>query len=192
MPHEHHRSSCDKYPCFGIGRLGDRTVEGQEPGKIQNELRAEAFEHETRFASLHDRRADIIAELYRLMAVAQERIAAAAQPRIAAPKIVGMPESRDTLGSQAYAAYEEFETYVNRNRLYLTKDQAEMADEIVAFMRSAALAARFLRIEGIEDINEEFRAKRREELDKVMEQLPEAEEKLEDSLRELIGAELES
>ena len=120
-----------------IGLWRDRNME-----QFKNELRAEAFEHETRFASLHGRRADVVGELYRLMVVAQERIEAAAQPKLIVPTIVGEPEARDTLGDQAYQAYQEFETYRDLNRLYLTKDQTVMTDEIVTMMRSAALAAR--------------------------------------------------
>lgn len=167
-----------------IGLWRDRKLE-----KFKDELRTEAFQRETRFASLHQRRAEIVAELYRLLVVAHERIVTASMPRIAVPRIIGEPPEQDTLGRQAFEAYWQFESYGNRNRLYLTKEQAGMMDEIAALMRSASLLASFLRSEGI---SEEFKTKRKGELALSMENLAEAKESLEESFREMLGAEPES
>ncbi len=155
---------------------------------FKSELRAEAFEHETRFARFHETRADVVTELYRLIAIAHERIVAAAPPKLRAPKIKGMPETPDTLGRQAFEAYRAFESYWNRNRLVLTREQARMVDEIGQTMRSASLLASFMRSEGI---SKEFKEGKKEEFAELMDQLSAQKDALEDSFREMLGAELE-
>jgi hypothetical protein len=50
------------------------TTHAAEVERLKADLRAAAFEHETRFSHLHEERGKVIAELYRRLAIADEEI----------------------------------------------------------------------------------------------------------------------
>jgi hypothetical protein len=57
-----------------------RTDLGRETETIRTQLSAVAFEHQTRFSRLHERRVTVIAELYRRLVVAERAFNAALVP----------------------------------------------------------------------------------------------------------------
>ena len=57
-----------------------QTTHDREIERLRADLRIESFEHETRFAKLHEKRAEVIAELYRMLVAADRAMIALLSP----------------------------------------------------------------------------------------------------------------
>jgi hypothetical protein len=82
--------------------------------RLKADLRAAAFEHETRFARLHEKRIEIVAELYRKLAIAEDAFHDVLHPI--------QPGSRDDhkcRTRQAAIQAQTFFTFFNQNRVFL-------------------------------------------------------------------------
>ena len=129
---------------FGLWR--DRNLE-----TFKGELRKEVFEHETKFASHHDKRAEVISGIHTRIAIAEQRLRRLALPKVPAPRIKGQEASPpyDPIQDASTARY-GLENYFIENSLYLSKPQAEMVSEILDFMSAAWVNATTFRVEGMD------------------------------------------
>jgi hypothetical protein len=77
-------------------------------------LRKQGFEHETRFARLHEKRVEVIAELYARLVRAEASVAAYVDPI----EMSGGP-TKDELAAKADEYHVEFIRFFSENRLWL-------------------------------------------------------------------------
>ena len=103
--------------------------------RLRSELNALSFEHQTRFVRLHERRVDVIAEMYRLLAIAE----VAFQPAIA-PARWGENAAQEKIledRREAATAGNAFEDFFRVNRLWLDDDLSSSLDNLAQHFRKA-------------------------------------------------------
>jgi hypothetical protein len=82
--------------------------------RLKADLRAVAFEHETRFARLHERRIEIVSELYKKLAIAED-----AFQDVLHPIQAGTSDDHNRRIRKAGGQATEFFTFFNENRVFL-------------------------------------------------------------------------
>jgi hypothetical protein len=82
--------------------------------RFRSDLRIAAFERETRFAGLHERRAEVIAELYKRLARMHQRF-----DSYLSPLQVGDEDAHSEKGKEAATCANDFFDYFNESRIYL-------------------------------------------------------------------------
>ena len=98
--------------------------------RLKHELRIAATEHHVRYAKLHERRGEVIAELYGLLVEAHW----ASQAFVAVFEFAGeSPKSEKYVVAMNKAA--EFYRYFDKNRIYLPPDLCEKLEDFVRNMR---------------------------------------------------------
>lgn len=164
---------------FGLWR--DRNLE-----TLKGELRKEVFEHQTKFATHHDKRAEVIAELHVLLLVAHQAMRRLALPKVPAPRIKGQENSTPYDPVQdTYEARRNFASYSLINSIYLAKPQTEMVSEISELIFTAWINAATFRSEGV---HPDWVESSKQEYEEAMEQFEEVKDRLETSFRETLEA----
>lgn len=102
------------------------TQHAKEIEQLRSDLRTQAFEHETRFAKAHDRRAKVIAELYRLLYHAKVDF----KSLTAIIEFAG-EDPKDVKRQRAIDSFNGFSTFFHENRLYLEEGICEDVEKIV-------------------------------------------------------------
>ena len=122
---------------ISTGLWRDRNLEG-----FKSELRKEIIEHETKFISHHDKRAEVISQIHTRIAVAEQRIRQAGLPIVPAPFIEGQGTSPpyDPV-HDAFMARQQLESYFNENSLYLTEHQTELVSGMLEQLHTAWINA---------------------------------------------------
>lgn len=82
--------------------------------RLKADLRAAAFEHETRFARLHEKRVEIIAELYKKLAITED-----AFQDVLHPIQTGTRDDHDRRIREAQVLAVNFFQFFNENRVFL-------------------------------------------------------------------------
>lgn len=93
--------------------------------KFKVDLQLAAFEHQTRFTKLHERRAEVIAHLYRLIVQAERSLRHVAHPF----EYSGDP-SRGELTQIAYDNGRAFSDYFEEHRILLSDDLCRQLDKL--------------------------------------------------------------
>lgn len=88
--------------------------------RFRADLQKSAFEHQTRYQSLHTKRAEIIAELYRLLVQAEQDATSLARPFQAS----GEP-SQEEKNKQAFQSGKSLYDFFEKNRIYFRQDSCE-------------------------------------------------------------------
>ena len=96
------------------------------------ELQRRNVEHQVRFTKLHERRLEVIANLYRQMAHALR-----ASNDLVSFKIQGQPKDRKALLSKSTQAISSFSEYFDDNRIYLPPDLQERTEKLIHRLESA-------------------------------------------------------
>jgi hypothetical protein len=109
-------------------------------------LRSAAFERETRFAKLHDRRVKVVAELYKRLVRSQHSLRSFAHA-IESDRMRGTKRERDKAAEQSVDAFWD---YFEEHRIYLPEDLGERIDEFYRRSVSAYLSL------GLADIAQEL------------------------------------
>lgn len=99
----------------------------REIEQFRADLQKSAFEHQTRYQSLHTKRAEIIAELYRLLVQAEQDAASLARPI----QFSGEP-SQEEKNAQAFQSGKSLYEFFEKNRIYFKQDSCE---RIAGFIR---------------------------------------------------------
>jgi len=97
-------------------------------------LEKTAFEHQTRFASLHARRAEVIAELYSALADAEEAAVSMVRPLQMAGE-APQEEKR----KPAYERAQALQPHINKNRIYFSESLCKLLDEYLKTLHSALI-----------------------------------------------------
>lgn len=116
--------------AYLLRTLFDRGLE-RDLERHKSELAAQLFEHQTKFSIIHEKRAEVIAELYGRLARAHRELAkltAAFQPG---------GQSLRGKKQQAADACNKADEFFNERRLYLDLKTSEKIDKTLETMKSA-------------------------------------------------------
>lgn len=145
-----------------------------------------ATEHRIRFAKLHEKRADVLAELYRLMAIGLEGV----NSFISQIELAGEP-SKNQKFIVAMNKLVDFFTYLDRNRIYLPRKISEELETFFRDIRAMTLGVGIYT--GIPEyqLQDHSRAQMMDNwikaAEKLVQAVPKAREVLEDEFRRLLG-----
>lgn len=103
---------------------------GRQIEEFRNDLRRVAFEHETRFAKAHERRAEVIPELYSKLVDAQSAFGS-----YAAELEFSNEPSKEEKAKTAAAAYDCLWTAFRHNRLFIEESICRVIDDLLRDMR---------------------------------------------------------
>ena len=161
--------------------------------------RMESFQS-TRFQEIHTRRAVIIADFYKLLARAEERLDLSKYP---------IPYFGDESVPGYQMAWEKYEpifhavrdvsTHYSENKLFLTSEQTRLSDQIIAILKEVehALLIREMHMhsppadaETKKSTEEVVQNAVKEGYEKFTEVYPSIKDSLETSFRKLLGAEI--
>jgi hypothetical protein len=106
-----------------------------ETEKLKASLSVSAAEHQVKFSGLHAKRADVIAEVYRLLVDAHWATASFASPF----EIAGEPTKHEKYAA-ALGAMSTFSQYFDRHRIYLPEHLCLQLESLTKEMRSKAVA----------------------------------------------------
>jgi hypothetical protein len=158
---------------------GDAEIE-----KLKDSLEKVAFEHQVRFSSLHEKRAEIIADLYARLVAAQRD----------GNRFVTVEAWDDNARREAYEATHtkivDFYNFVEKNRIYLPEPVCDLLKTFVADVRRGIIGMKFYapvepsdnpehnenRVTVVEHVYETFQEK-----------IPEARAALEKEFRTILG-----
>ena len=169
-----------------IKQLLDKDLENYKT-KINAQAEKIRFEHQVRFSKLHERRAEVIAELYGKLVEANHAAGSLASPA----EYKGEPSKKEK-AQTAYQAIQSFYKYFSERRIYLSKDLCAKIESLyLEFMKLTNQLAFFFQ-------DREFSNKMeieklnvwRESWNKISEgDIKEALEALADEFRKILGVE---
>lgn len=91
-----------------------------------------AFEHQTKFFAMHERRAEVIAHLYGLIQEAKLRM-----HEMTAPMQVGGKDAENDRRTSAAEAYNAMADYFTKNRIYLAAGSANRTQRLIKAMQDS-------------------------------------------------------
>jgi hypothetical protein len=100
--------------------------------RLRADLNAAAFEHETRFARLHEERARVVAGLYQRLAKTNAMFSQFMQPLQ-----IGGEQQHKKLHQEAAQCANDFIDFFNENRIYLHEDVTNAIDDLISELRRA-------------------------------------------------------
>jgi hypothetical protein len=157
-----------------------------ETERLKSQLSIAAAEHQVRFSGLHEKRAEVIAEVYGLLVQAYWDGASFASPAEFAGE-PGKREKYNTAMKSLFAFSQQFE----RNRIYLPEDVCLLIDPVIQEMRGKIVSfGTYLDFDGPGVLDETYREKHRiwwETWRYFDKEVPTVRRALERDLRSLLG-----
>ena len=154
-----------------------KTDSDKELEELRTSLHKTAYEHEVRFRGLHDRRADVIQDLYKRLVEAQRATALLLT--------VSSSEAQQSKKQKYESAGEkvrELATYFDRNRIYFAEELcASKIDELVQELQ---VETSVLEMDFGTDL---YRDTFRKALRKFGKEIPQMRRELEGQFRDMIG-----
>lgn len=154
--------------------------------RLKHELRLVAQEHQVLVSKLHEKRAQVVADVYGLLVEAQW----AAQDFVSPVELVGEPSKRDKYVTAMNKAAEFYRCF-DKNRIYLPQSLCEKLDEFIEAMRTKVIGfGAYVRLEE-SSMTDHTLDKKYEAWDQASEyfnsEIPRARIALEQELRAIIG-----
>jgi len=172
-----------------LGKLWAKRILDKEIEDLKSKYKIIEAEHSIKFATLHSRRAEVIAEIYSLLSEVENQARILANPLIEPEE----PPKAETYTKTANLIYKLFETY-NKYRIYLTEDTCLKLDE---FIKQSRLPLSFFKVVNrvnSQDPNVENTVLQQELKDKFMEvwedvetKVPNARKAVEIEFRKTLG-----
>lgn len=154
--------------------------------QLKNNLQMSALEHNVKFSKLHEKRAEVVAEVYSLLVQAYWDISSFASPM----EWVGEPNKQEKYVT-AMNSVADFYKYFDKHRIYIPEDVCQKLHEFVQGMRQKAIGfGVYVRYEDAAMPEHQMKNKHdawTAAWDYVEKQVPEAKTALETHLRQLIG-----
>lgn len=155
--------------------------------RLKHELQLVAQEHQVVVSKLHERRAQVVGEVYGLLVETQW----AFQDFVSPIGLVGEPDKKEKF-TVAMNKAAEFYRYFDKNRIYLPPAVCTRLDEFFSGMRSKAIGfGIYVRLDESQVTGQTFQMKQQAWI-KASEyfdtEVPKARSLLEDELRSIIGA----
>jgi hypothetical protein len=95
---------------------------GRETEALRAQLGMLAFEHQTRFSRLHDRRVEVVAELYRKLVLAEDAFSKAIDPIDLGTPLEEIEHRRKEKDTEAVTTVNEFLAYSRMHEVWLTDE----------------------------------------------------------------------
>ena len=154
--------------------------------RLKSELQIRTIEHQVRFSRLHEKRAEIIAELYKNLVNALVETESFMAPF----QMAGEPDRKDKYKT-AWSALVELNIFFNNNRIYLPQQQCRQLDTLINNLRNMLIKnGSFLRQED-SMLTHEQHNKKYETWDaswnEIKTEIATAKASLEDEFRSLLG-----
>ena len=149
--------------------------------RYKRQLDAKQFEQQTRFSLIHQKRAEVISELYAILARAKVRLGELVA--------IFQPGGQSLIEKRKITAetYNEAVSYFNERRIFLPEEIAENVDGVLAAMRTA-----FIEFDTAQMGNEEYKPDNTglwiQSFNKVRDELPQLMKEMEKQFRIEIGA----
>jgi len=102
----------------------------REMEQLTAQLQLHAFEHQTRFSYYHEKKCEVIAELYRLLDEVTKRLAVVMSPS-------QTPAQRETSGKEIVEPYNHLVSHFYGRKIFLDRDVCDQVEAIMTTMRSA-------------------------------------------------------
>jgi len=154
---------------------------------LKNELQLNAIEHQVRFSRLHEKRANVIAELYSYLV----EMLWEAESFLSLMEWAGEPK-KDEKHRTAMTKLVEFYRYFDKHRIYLPVDICMALDKLVTEVRSHVIKFGVYVKYDDNSISDRTREEKQkawtEGWDAIKNQVPLARQQLEDEFRLLLGA----
>lgn len=155
--------------------------------RLKHELQLASTEHQVRYAKLHERRAEVIAELYTLLAETQW----ASQAFVAVFEFAGEPPKSEKYVTAMNKAA-EFYRFFDKNRIYLPAGLCAKLEEFVRAMRRQVIGFGVYVDKDEKYLPEHVHKQKFEAWTKAAEyfdtEVPKAREALESELRAILGS----
>jgi len=149
--------------------------------RYKKELDAKQFEHQTRFSLIHQKRAEVISELYSRLAQSKTRLGELVA--IFQPGGQSLTEKRKITAE----TYNDACSYFQERRIFLPEEIAENVDALLEAIREA-----FIEFDTAQMGNEEYKPDNTglwiQSFNKVREKIPPLMKKMEEQFRIEIGA----
>jgi hypothetical protein len=154
--------------------------------KFKDEIRAGAFERETRFTKLHEERAEVIVKLYRKLVKIERRLSSYAY------NVKSSEASCEETEKSIWDAIHEFQDYFLDNRLYLPETLGGRVEEFHQLSSSAYVTLQIADIAKMSSSNDEsYDREYKEEFTEasriISEEIPPLKEEIELEFRRLLG-----
>jgi len=156
-------------------RIELQATNDKELVKFRSELEKTAFEHQTRFTKLYDKRAEIIGNIYPLILDAEAKCLSLA------PTFLDIPEEK--LISQAFEVTRDLRTYFDRNRLYLDTELCSDIDNLLKNLSTSSLKFQASKLKEYENNKERIWSEGYQEF---INEVPKVKINLEKKFRELL------
>ena len=102
--------------------------------KLRHDLEKATIEHQVKFSKLHEKRAEVIAELYSLLVQAHWELSSFVSPM----EWVGEPNKQEKYVT-AMNSVADFYKYFDKHRIYIPEELCGQIDEFVQEMRKKAI-----------------------------------------------------
>lgn len=170
-----------------LGKLWAKRILKKEIEEIRNKFRIIESEHSIKFASLHSRRAEVIAEIYSLLSEVEIKSRLLATPILES----GERAKEETYRETATLMNELFEKF-NKNKIYLLEETCEKIDD---FINKSNIPMSFFRV--LQHVNNQdptgdtFKNDITDKYMKMWEEVelkvPKARKAIEDEFRKILG-----
>jgi hypothetical protein len=156
----------------------------KEIERLRSDLRMVAFEREIRFVKLHEKRLDIIAELYRRLSAAN-----IAMSKLVSPMQFGGKEAEKQNHDRAADACQQFRDYYLQHRIYFDVGLCEHLDGLDAKFWQIFIHY-YMYDSDDQEVARERRKTQLEAWDQASEEVPPMLREIERSFRTLLGHEM--
>ena len=147
---------------------------------IEHRLKQSLFEYQTKFTELHKRRADVIAELYRLLVQIQHRLSSMA-------RTMELKGSKRDKGKAADESIDAFSKYFEENRIYLP---GNLGSKIEKFRKEAVSIHLDLLLADVSqelEEDEEYAQHIESAFKSIADKIPPLRQDIEEEFRKMLG-----
>lgn len=144
------------------------------------QLRREGFEHETRFARLHEKRLEVVAKLYALLVRAER-----AMTEFVNPLELAGGRTKDDLAVDAEQSMNSFRHFFQEHRIYMEPDLVKDIQGILDVLWGAGMKFSIYRRRN--DESDRYFERWGEAWDQVSKSVPVLRESIEERFRHLLG-----
>ena len=159
-----------------------RRAHAVEIERLKSDLRADSFEHETRFARLHETRAEIVAELYKLLVQAEDAISKPLGDIQPAER-----EEQERLFREAGSKTSELMRFFEERRIYFDEGLCRLMDKLMFNFQQA-----WLHGSPYVERTPERKEKTQQNLDALADAIPLIRRSIETLMREMLGVGMKS
>lgn len=161
-----------------LGKLWAKRIIGEEIAKLQHEHKLTEIAYSIKFARLHSKRAEVIAEIYSLLSEVENQSRLLATPLVEPEE----PPKSETYKKTADIIYKLFETY-SKYRIYLNEESCLKLDKFIQDSKLPLSLFKVVKQANSQDPNAEDPVLQNKMKEKFMDVWEEVETKVPDARR---------